>query len=175
MNFILSARCSSKTACQCIVIEISSHNASCSSKSDKVPILNCLLGAFQRKSKVRRKFGKYRELIAFYNIHFSFINLSVDLSPTTKAPPWNRVTVLSRVPHIFIAWVNSISIKAIGIWLYNRPVSLCRDLNRWSLGLQITNQRIYHSASLPLTSNLLFTPSHSISENLCVKKIAVGE
>ena len=64
---------------------------------------------------------------------------------TYKGAPHCRLTVFVRAPQTYIIWVKSILYKSIGIWLYNMPVCIWRELNRWPLGLQITIQRLYHS------------------------------
>ena len=67
-----------------------------------VSTLNCLPGALssqciitklQQNSKVTGKFGKYCELIAFYNIHFSFNNLSGYLSQPTRLLTVTVITI----------------------------------------------------------------------------------
>ena len=51
------------------------------------------------------------------------------------------------------------------IWLYNRLVCLCRDLNRWASGLQIIKQRLCHWAYSPLIEINYFQTSKTKTNN----------
>ena len=98
----------------------------------------------------------WREVWLFCSYSASCFSLyTMNILPIDQQPKWQFITTYKDGPnfsvtalaHTCIIWANSILYKSTRIWLYNRPVCLRQDL----IHLQITKQRLYHWANLPVT------------------------